>query len=113
MIGRRPAHLLRDVVDIAGIFREAAPRVAHVVEIVRAKHVAAEAPTLGLALVVHAHGAEPDVVDAGHVPAAMMETGRARFHQRQHMMIAAMDAVHERPPGLRRGRTGAGRSVRS
>ncbi len=34
VVGRRPALVLRDVVDVAGIFREAAPRVAHVVEVI-------------------------------------------------------------------------------
>ena len=58
--------------------------------------MAAEAPALGEALVGHAHGAEPDFLDAGNVPAAMVEAGRGGFHQRQHMMIAAVDAVHER-----------------
>src|SRR5712691_13114769 len=39
-----------NVIDVAGIFGEAAPRVLHVVEIVRAEHVAAEAPSFDIAL---------------------------------------------------------------
>ena len=95
MVGRRPAVFLRDVIDVAGIFREAAPRIHDVVEVVRAEDVAAEAPAFLVALVVHAHGAEADIVNAGDVPAAMVEAGRRRFHQRQHVMVAAVNAVHE------------------
>jgi hypothetical protein len=45
---------------------------------------------------VHAHRAEADIVDARNIPAAMVETGRDGFHQRKEMMIAAVDAMHER-----------------
>ena len=79
VVGGRPALFLRDVVDVAGIFRETAPRIAHVVEVVGAEHVTAETPAFGPALVVHAHGAEPDIVDARDVPTAMMEAGRDDF----------------------------------
>src|SRR4029079_13859210 len=95
VVGGRPAFVLRDVVDVAGIFRETAPRITHVVEIVRAQHMTAKTPALGPAFVVHAHGAEADVVEAGDVPTAMVEAGRARLHQSEQMMVAAVDAVHE------------------
>src|SRR4029079_11243826 len=61
VIGGRPTLVLRNVVDIARIFGEAAPRVAHVVEIVGAKHMPPETPAFGPALVVHAHGAQADI----------------------------------------------------
>src|SRR5215475_872743 len=65
-----PRLRLGNVIDIAGIFGEAAPRVLHVMEIVGAEHVAAESPAPGVALVGHAGGAEADVVDRADVPAA-------------------------------------------
>ena len=58
--------------------------------------MAAEAPAFLIALVVHAHGAEADVVDAGDVPTAVVEARRRRLHQRQHVMVAAVNAGHER-----------------
>src|SRR5438067_13676946 len=48
---RLPLDRLRDVVDVAGVFGEAAPWILDVVEIVRAEHVATEAPAFGEALV--------------------------------------------------------------
>src|ERR1700736_6387912 len=92
-----------DVIDVAGIFGKAAPRVLDVVEIIRAEHVAAEAPAFHVTLVGHVGGADADVVDRAHVPAAMVEARRLRFGKGEKVMVAAVDAVHEgdevRPAG--------------
>src|SRR5215211_3518142 len=90
-----PRLRLGDVVDIAGILREAAPRILHVMEIIRAQHVATETPALAVAFVGHAGGAEPDVVDRAYVPAAMMESRRVGLSERKQVMVAAVNAVHE------------------
>ena len=57
--------------------------------------MAPEAPPLVVALAEHMHGAEADVVDAAHVPAQVVHAGRARLAERDHVVIAAVDAVHE------------------
>src|SRR5262245_25368513 len=51
VIGALPIVIDRDVVDVRRVFGVAAPRVAHVVEIVRAEHVAAHAPAGDVAFV--------------------------------------------------------------
>src|SRR6516225_8022029 len=73
MVAGLPALRGRDEVDVAGIFRVATPWILDVVEIVGAQHVTAEPPAPGIALARHVHGAEPNVIDAAHVPAAMMQ----------------------------------------
>ena len=109
---RLPVLVDRDVVDVAGIFRVAAPRIAHVVEIVGAEHVAAEAPAVGEALVGHVGGADADVVDRADVPEQMMQAGAVRLHERDHVMVAAVDAVHERDQIAGAVATAAGRARR-
>src|SRR5277367_4959224 len=54
-----------------------------------------ETPSPSEALVMHMHGAAADVVDRAHVPAQMMQARRARCDERDHMMIAAVNAVQE------------------
>src|SRR5262249_21307401 len=95
VVGCGPAFVLRDVIDIARVFRKTAPWIAHVVKIIGSEHVASKSPSLGPALVVHAHGAQPDLMQAGDVPTAMMETRSDRFYERQKVMVAAVNAVHE------------------
>src|ERR1700691_5526965 len=90
-----PVAVGRDIVDISGIFRIAAPGVAHIMEVVRAEHMAPEAPAGAEALVRHLHGAEADLVDRADIPAEMMQARAFRLGQRDQVMIAAMDAVHE------------------
>src|SRR6266550_9634745 len=46
MIGRLPVDIGGNEVDIVGIFGEAAPRIAHVAEIVRTDDVSSDAPTV-------------------------------------------------------------------
>src|SRR6266545_698307 len=79
VVAALPVVIDRDVVDVGGIFRVAAPRIAHVVEIVRSQHVAAEAPAGDEALVGHLHGAEPDLVDRRNLPAQVMQAGPSAF----------------------------------
>ena len=90
-----PVLLGRDVVDVAGVLRIAAPGIPHIVEVVGAEDVTAETPALAVALARHVHGAEPDVVDAAHVPAAVVQPGSGRLRERQDVMVAAVDGVHE------------------
>ena len=94
---RRPSSPVidRNVVDVAGILRVAAPRIADIVEVVRAEHVAAEPPAVGEALLGHVARADADVVDRADVPAEMMQARPVRLHEGDHVVIAAVDAVHE------------------
>src|SRR5580693_9917060 len=64
-------------------------------EEVGAQNVPSETPSARKALVQHMHGAAADVVDGAHVPAQMMQAGRARFDEGDHMVIAAVNAVQE------------------
>ena len=64
-------------------------------EIIRAEHMPAEAPPLGPTFVMHPHRAETDVIHAGNIPAAMVETRRAGLHQGQKVMVAAVNPMHE------------------
>src|SRR3984885_12393960 len=95
VIARRPVDRRRDVVDIGGIFGKAAPGILDVVEVIRAQHMTAQAPALGKALAQHVDRASPDFVDRADVPAEMMMAGSIGARERDHVMIAAMDAVKE------------------
>src|SRR5271157_5041322 len=55
----------------------------------------AKAPAPAVTLAEHMHRADADLVDAADVPAQMMEAGRVRFREGDHVMIAAVDAVQE------------------
>src|ERR1700728_1663453 len=68
-----PVAIGRNVVDVGGIFRVAAPGVAHIVEVVRAEHVAPEAPAGAEPLVRHLHGTKADLVNRADIPAEMMQ----------------------------------------
>src|ERR1700722_12266361 len=95
VVARGPVAGHRDVVDVGGIFAEAAPRILHIVEVVRAEHMAAPAPTFGKAFFQHVHGAGADFVDRAHVPTEMMVAGSVRAGKRDHVMIAAVNAMQE------------------
>src|SRR6478672_9952149 len=89
VIPRYPVAGGGDVVDIGGIFAEASPRILHIVEVVRAEHVAAQAPAFDEALVEHVHGAGADLVDRTDIPTEAMMAGSVRARKRDHVMIAA------------------------
>ena len=61
----------------------------------RAEHVAPEPPAVGEALLGHVARADADVVDRADVPAQMVQTRPVRFDEGYHVVIAAVDAVHE------------------
>src|SRR5580693_5730601 len=58
-----PVAIGGDKVDAGRIFAERSPRVADIVEIVRAQDVAPETPSAREALIQHMHGAAADIVD--------------------------------------------------
>ena len=95
MVRVGPVVIDRNVVDIGRILAPAAPRVSHVMEVVGAEHVPAHTPARSEAFVGHLHSAEPDLVNAANVPAQVVQTAGGRFGECQHVMIAAMDAVHK------------------
>jgi len=47
-------------------------------------------------MIGHLHRAQAHLIDGVHIPTDMVKSGRRRFGERQHVMIAAVDAVHER-----------------
>ena len=96
MIRRRPVGVGRNIVDVGRIFAVRAPGIADVVEEIGPEHMASEAPTFVVALAEHMHGAEADLIDAAHVPAQVVHAGPARLAERNHVVIAAVHAVHER-----------------
>src|SRR6516162_7740433 len=98
MIGALPVVIVGNVIHVGGIFAIAAPRVAHVMEIIGAEDVPAKTPAGGEALVRHLHRAEPDIVDRGYVPAQMMQARTVRLDEGDHVVVAAMDRVHETNP---------------
>ena len=57
--------------------------------------MAPEPPAGRETLVGHLHGADPDIIDRADVPAQVMQAGAFRFHERDHVVIAAVDGVHE------------------
>ena len=63
MVAALPIDVGRNEIHIAGIFRVAAPGVAHVVEVIRPEHMTSQAPAAGESLVGHLHGPEPDLVN--------------------------------------------------
>ena len=58
--------------------------------------MAAQAPTLGEPFFQHVHGAGADLVDRSNIPAEVMMARRIRACEGDHVMITAMNAVHER-----------------
>src|SRR6267142_6803028 len=48
-----PRHPCGNEIDFCGVLGERPPRVSHVMKVVRAQHVAASAPTLGVAALSH------------------------------------------------------------
>src|SRR5580693_1368349 len=85
-----PAAVGRNVVYIRGIFRVAAPGIAHIVEVIRTKHMTTESPARAETFVRHLHGTKAYLVDRTDIPAEMMQARAFRLGQRQHVMIAAM-----------------------
>lgn len=57
--------------------------------------MSAEPPPGGVALIRHLHGSETDLIDRCDVPAQMMQAWPARLRERYHVMVAAMNTVHE------------------
>ena len=55
----------------------------------------AHAPALAPARVAHLFGAGPHLVDAAHVPAAVVQAGRVRFREGNQVVVAAMRRVDE------------------
>ena len=74
-----------------GIFRIAPPGVAHIMETIRAQHMAAEAPAGGVAFIRHLHGAETDLVDRADIPAQWCSPGPPDLRTRP-VMVAAVEA---------------------
>src|SRR6202521_6477304 len=95
IIAGLPFDIRRDEIDVVGEFGEAPPRVLYVGEIVRPYNVPADAPSPGVAAGSHVLPADADVIDACDMPARMVAPRAVRFHERQHMMIAAVRSVHE------------------
>src|SRR5438874_244200 len=82
IIAGLPFDVRRDEVDVVG-------------EIVRTYHVPADAPPPDIAAGDHVLPADANVVDARDMPTRMVVPRPAGFHERQHMMIAAVRSVHE------------------
>src|SRR5215469_9115360 len=82
MIPRGPVARCRDVVDVSGIFAEASPWILHIVKVVRAEHMASQAPAFGEALVEHVHGSGADLVDRADIPAEVMMARSVRARER-------------------------------
>src|SRR5260370_16786109 len=64
-------------------------------EIVGPQHVAAESPAGAKSLVCHLHGAKPDLLNRSDIPAQMMQSRCIGADERDHVMIAAVNAMHE------------------
>jgi len=79
-----------------------APKDRDIVEIVRSKHVAAQAPTGRKTLVAHMHGADADIIDRWDSRSGDADRGPSSFTKDDHVMIAPMDAMHERDHVSRR-----------
>src|SRR5262249_13312580 len=90
-----PMKSRRNVVHVAGVLAVAAPGISGVVEVVRSEHVAPGPPSLSESMPRHLHRAKSDLVYGAYIPAAVMQTGRVGARERDQMMIAAMNAVHE------------------
>src|SRR4030095_13219682 len=90
-----PVEVGRNEVDVVRVFGEAAPGVAHVIEVIRADHVPPDAPPVGVTAVLHLLHPKADIVESGDVPARMMEPRAVRLGERKHVMVARMSAVHE------------------
>src|SRR3984957_11340072 len=95
VILRLPRAVGRDLVDVAEILGQAHPRVAQIVEEIRAQHVAAEAPAVLVAGFHHRLGAEADLVGRGHLEAGVVEARPAVGEQRHHVMVAAARQMQE------------------
>src|SRR3954470_23802349 len=95
MITGSPVHVRRDVIDIAGIFAPAVPRIANVMEVVGAQDVAPQSPARPITLSRHLHRAKPDRLHGTGIPGEMMQPRRLGLQEREHVMVAAVDRMHE------------------
>ena len=57
--------------------------------------VPSQAPPGYETLVGHLHGAEPDGVDRGDIPAQMMQPRTLGFDEGDDVVVAAVNGVHE------------------
>ena len=88
----------RNVVDVMRVLAIASPRIAHIVEEIRAKNVTSQSPPGEVAVICHLHRAESDIIYRFDIPAAVVKAARIGFCKGNQMMIAAVNAVHERDP---------------
>ena len=95
VIGSEPVEIVRYEVNTARIFGIAAPRIAYVVEVIGAEHMTTEAPALSPPGFAHLLCPLTDVIDACHVPTAVMQTGCVRFGEGDKVVIAAVGRVNE------------------
>src|SRR5438045_9508251 len=95
MILRRPVDRRRNEIDVVRVFREAAPWVANVTEIVGPEHMAAHAPAVRVAAIDHLLHPETDLVERRDVPARMMQSGTVRFGECDQVMVARVRAMQE------------------
>src|SRR2546426_687196 len=101
VVGRLPVRIRRDVVDVAEVLGQAVPRIADVVQAVRADDVPAEAPAVLVALVEQAAGAHADLVHVADFEARVVEARPVRLDVAEDVVVAAALHAHEGDDVLR------------
>src|SRR6266571_7723037 len=101
VVGRLPARVRRDVIDVAEVLGEAVPGIADVVEEVRADDVPAESPAVLVALVEQPAGAHADLVHVAHLEARVVESLPVGFDVAEDVVVAAALPAHEGDDVLR------------
>src|SRR5882672_4559387 len=91
----RPSHPRGNEINLCGVLGERSPRVAHVVKVVRAEHVATGAPTFAVAAPAHLLRAEAHLVHARHIPGAVVPTTRGALHIGHEVVVGAVARVIE------------------
>src|SRR6185369_11227259 len=64
-------------------------------KVIRSKNVSSHSPAGGKARGSHLHCAKTYFIHRPDVPTAMVQTGSTRFGKGDHVMVAAVDAMHK------------------
>src|SRR5208282_5636342 len=95
MVEGAPGPVARYPVDVGKILSHAVPRVAQVVEEVRADDMPPKTPAVLIPGVEHPHGADADFVRRRNLETRVMKAGPIAREECDDMMIPATRQMHE------------------
>src|SRR3989454_5796393 len=86
-VARLPRAVLGNIVEVVEVLGEAPPRVADVIEEVRADDVTSETPPRLPARLLHLRGAHRDLVHVADLERPVVEAGSLRYEEREVVVV--------------------------